>query len=129
MRQMLEEERKQWMAYLLRDQYNYAITITERDSDGVGNVYLSALEWIERITTADPNAKVVIVISASKFAHAHAHGVIKTSLPQRGVRACAQGCWIHTQLLYQAEGWYDYMLRQGASLATLTSEQLEQVRK
>jgi hypothetical protein len=124
MKKMTDIEQQQWRDYLSQESYNYAITITERDSDGAGSVYLSALQTLERIVAADPTAKAVIVISAAEQDHAHAHGVLKTSLPQRGVRSCSKGCWIHTQELYDAVGWYDYMLRQGASQATLTTEEL-----
>lgn len=124
MKKMTDREQSQWRQMLSLDTYDYAITITERNADGPGSVYLSALSTMENLKMADPNLKAVIVISAAQGAHAHAHGVIKTRLPQRGVRSCSKGCWIDTAVLYDANGWYDYMLRQGASQATLTTEEL-----
>lgn len=124
MKKMSEREQEHWRGKLSQDTYDYTITITERDADGPGSVYLSALQTLENLKAADPSAKAVVVISASHGVHAHAHGVIKTKLPQRGVRSCSKGCWIHTDILYDANGWYDYMLRQGASQATLTTEEL-----
>lgn len=124
---MSNRERQQIKEQLLTKHYNYAISITERNGDTIGSIYLKGMEMLNRLILKDSHASATLVISGTNGAHPHAHGVVRTTLPQRAVRSCGKGCWVDTRILYDPHGWYDYILKQGVQSAVISTDQIRHI--
>ena len=122
---MSTQEKQQIKDNLLAAHYNYAVSITERNGDTIGSIYLKGMDMLNLLIIKDTHASATLVISGTNGAHPNAHGVVRTTLPQRAVRSCGKGCWVDTRILYDPHGWYDYILKQGVHTAVITTDQIQ----
>jgi len=119
---MNDDEKEHWRKRLGASRYDYALTITKRNCDSEGHIWLASEELLKNILKRDPTAYGFLSISTDWGRHKHGHGSLRTKLSQHEVRHCAKSCRVHTKRITRESGWTNYVLKQAAKDCVQTTE-------
>lgn len=125
---MKQDEQGRWNETMADMAANYTVTITKRNADTDGEIWLAARQWLEAVLEKDPNAVGIVALSSDRWSHPHAHGVLCTTLSQHQVRGVAKGCKVHTTCVTEQWRWNRYVLNQAARDCVLDTESIKRLK-
>ena len=98
---------------LTRPDWSHAITITKRNCDTIGDMYLHMSEGISRLLDRDGEARFVLVVCQhppyAGESSPHGHGVLRTRLSHREINKCFSGGFAALNDMYDPYGWAEYI--------------------
>jgi hypothetical protein len=114
------------MTMLTRPDWSHAITITKRNCDTIGDMYLHMSEGISRLLSdMDRDAKFVLVVCQHPpymgESSPHGHGVLRTRLSHREINKCFSGGFAALNDMYDPYGWAEYIAPQAIPECHLTN--------